>query len=135
MATIKPIDPLTMYIEYTLGHEANAPTPVGNRDAWWHAFSGIAFYSWTDRFATALRGEVFLDSQAARTFGLNSINPVRNVTLGEVTLAGTYKFTKMFLGRAELSQDWANHGVFKVGSNGGADSNQTTLAVQLIYTY
>ena len=118
MATIKPIDRLTMYVEYTLGHEANAPTTVRNRDAWWHAFSGIASYSWTDRFNTTLRGEVFLDSQAARTFGLNSINPVRNVTLGEITLAGTYKFTKMLLGRAELRQDWANQEVFKWGPCG-----------------
>lgn len=37
MATIKPIDRLTIYVEYTLGH-VNAPTPVGNRDAWWDAF-------------------------------------------------------------------------------------------------
>jgi Putative beta-barrel porin-2, OmpL-like. bbp2 len=137
VATIKPVDPLTLYLEYTLGHENRAPTPVGNRNAWWHAFAGVASYNWTDRFNTALRGEVFLDGQAARLFasGLFApVNTVRNATLGEITLAGTYKFTKMLLGRAELRQDWANHPVFKVGTS-NADSNQTTLAMQLIYTY
>ncbi len=39
-----------------------------------------------------------------------------NVALGEVTLAGTYKFTKMFQGRAEFRQDWANRAVYKRGS-------------------
>jgi len=99
----------------------------------------VASYNWTDRVNTALRGEVFVDSQAAREFasGLFFSNPnetIRNATLGEITTAGTYKFTKMLLGRVEFRQDWANHGVFKVGSN-RADSNQSSLAVQLIYTY
>jgi hypothetical protein len=40
----------------------------------------------------------------------------------------------MFLGRAEFRQDFANRPVFKKGSS-GADSNQTTMAVQLLYTY
>jgi hypothetical protein len=40
----------------------------------------------------------------------------------------------MLLGRMEFRQDWADHPVFKV-STSKADSNQTTLALQLIYTY
>lgn len=75
-----------------------------------------------------------MDSQAARTAGFAATNLIHNVALGEFTLTGTYKFTKMFLGRAEVRQDFANRGVFKKGSS-GADANQTTLAVQLIYTY
>jgi len=139
VATIKPIDPLTIYLEYTLGHEDQAPTFVGNQNSWWNAVAGVASYNWTDRFNTAFRGEVFVDSQGARTFASGifaPLNPVHSVTLGEITMAGTYKFTKMLLGRAEFRQDWANHGVFQVGKAGtGADSNQTSLAVQLIYTY
>lgn len=137
VATIKPMDPLTMYVEYTLGYEQKAPTAAGNRNAWWHAFAGVASWNWTDRFNTAFRGEVFLDSQGARTnaSGLFFSNKtIRNATLGEITMAGTYKFTKMFLGRMEVRQDWANHPVFKVSSS-KSDSNQTTLALQLIYTY
>lgn len=139
VATIKPMDPLTVYLEYTLGHESQAPTFVGNRNSWWNAVAGVASYNWTDRFNTAFRGEVFIDSQGARTFASGifaPVNPVRSVTLGEITMAGTYKFTKMLLGRAEFRQDWANHGVFQVGKAGtGADSNQTTLELQLLYQF
>jgi hypothetical protein len=131
VATIKPVDPLTLLLEYTLGAESKATTD--SQDAYWHALAAIASWGWTDRFTTALRGEVFIDSQAARTGGFASSSE-RNVTLGEITLTGSYKFTKMLIGRAEFRQDWASHPVFKKGGS-GADSNQTTLAVQLLYTF
>jgi Putative beta-barrel porin-2, OmpL-like. bbp2 len=134
VATIKPADPLTLLLEYTLGFESDAPTPTSNQDAWWHAIAGIASYNWTERFNTAFRAELFLDSQAFRTAGLGATRPMHNVLLSEFTLTGTYKFTKMFLGRAEVRQDLANHPVFKKGSS-RADSNQTTLAWQLLYQY
>ena len=138
VATIKPMDPLTLLLEYTFGMEQKASTPTGNRNAQWYAFAAVGTWSWTDRFSTALRTELFLDQGASRTQGFASgnvlSNPVHNVSLGEVTLAGTYKFTKMFLGRAEFRQDWANRPVFQKGAT-GADSNQTTLALQLIYQY
>ena len=134
VATVKPMDPLTLFLEYTLGGESNVSTPTDTRDAYWHALAAIASWGWTDRFTTALRGEIFIDSDAARTFGLASINPAPNLTLGELTLTGSYKFTKMLIGRAEVRQDWANRGVFKKGSS-GADSNQTTIGLQLLYTF
>src|SRR6185503_13245703 len=43
--TIKPVDPLALYIEYTYGHESNV-TPSG-RDGIWQGLAGIASYSWT----------------------------------------------------------------------------------------
>jgi putative OmpL-like beta-barrel porin-2 len=134
VATIKPMDPLAISLEYTLGGETKAPTPTGTQDAYWHALAAIGSWSWTDRFTTALRGEVFFDNQAARTFGLAATSPEHNATLGELTLTSSYKFTKMFMGRAEVRQDFANHGVYKVGKT-GADSQQTTIAMQLIYTF
>ena len=134
VATIKPMDPLTLLLEYTLGYEDQAPTPTVKKDSSWHAFAAIASYGWTDRFSTALRGEVFFDNEAARTFGLGAVRPVSNATLGEITLTGSYKFTKMLMGRVEFRQDWANHGVYKKGSS-NADSNQTTLGAQLLYTF
>ena len=134
VATIKPMDPLTVLLEYTLGSESSAPTPTGTQDAYWHALAAIASWGWTDRFTTALRGEVFFDNQGARTFGLAATTPQHNATLGELTLTSSYKFTKMLMGRAELRQDFANHGVYKVGKT-GADSQQTTIAMQLLYTF
>jgi len=134
VATIKPMDPLTLLLEYTFGTEHQASTPTGNRNAQWYNFAAVGSWDWTDRFSTALRGELFLDQGASRTLGFAATKPIINVSLGEFTLTGTYKFTKMLLGRAEVRQDFANRAVFQKGS-GNADSNQTTLAVQMLYQY
>jgi len=138
VATIKPMDPLTLLLEYTFGVEQNAPTPTGNKNSQWYAFAAVGSWSWTDRFTTALRTELFLDQGASRTQGFASSNvlsdPIHNASLGEVTFAGTYKFTKMLLGRAEFRQDWANRPVYQKGAT-SADFNQTGFAFQLIYQY
>ena len=128
------MDPLTLLVEYTLGYEKNAPTPTGKQNAWWHVLAGIASYDWTDRLNTAARAEVFIDSQAARTFGFASTGPVGHVNLGEFTLTAAYKFTAKLLGRAEFRQDWSDKRVFAVG-NTGRDGAQTTLALQAIYGF
>jgi hypothetical protein len=130
VATIKPFDPLTLLLEYTYGHEENASLG-GTRDATWQGWAGIVSYGWTDRFTTALRGEIFKDSDGARLGGGATH---ADVTVSEVTLTSSYKFTKMLLGRVEVRQDWADERFYKKGSN-RADKNQTTLAAQLIYTY
>jgi hypothetical protein len=130
------MDPLTLLLEYTFGVEQKASTPTGIKNAQWYAFAGTGVWGWTDRFSTSLRTELFLDEGASRTQGFAATKPIFNVALGEVTLAATYKFTKMFLGRAEFRQDWANRPVFKRGSsNALADSNQTTLEMQLLYQF
>jgi Putative beta-barrel porin-2, OmpL-like. bbp2 len=134
VATIKPMDPLTLLLEYTVGAEKNASTPTGNKNAQWYSFAAVGSWSWTDRFSTAIRGEAFFDEGASRTFGFAATKPIFNVSLGEATLTATYKFTKMLQGRAEFRQDWANRAVFQRGS-GNADPNQTTLAVQMLYQY
>jgi hypothetical protein len=134
VATIKPIDPLTIYFEYTLGHEKNAPTPTGKQNAWWHSIAGIASYGWTDRFTTAARAEAFIDSQAARTGGFAATSALSHVNLGEITLTAAYKFTAKLLGRAEFRQDWADKSVF-LRRNTAADKAQTTLALQAIYGF
>jgi hypothetical protein len=126
VATLKLFEPLTVYLEYTYGKEENITASL--RDGTWQGWAGIASYNWTDRFNTALRGEIFKDSDGVRT-GLS-----RDVTLGEITLTGAYKFTKMLIGRAELRQDWADEGFYKRG-RAGLDKNQTTVAVQAIYTF
>ncbi len=134
VATIKPMDPLTLLLEYTFGSEIRASTPTGTKNAQWYAFGAVGSWSWTDRFSTALRGEAFFDEGASRTLGFVATKPIFNVSLGEATLTATYKFTKMLQGRAEFRQDWANRPVFQKGAS-GADANQTTLALQLLYQF
>jgi hypothetical protein len=46
----------------------------------------------------------------------------------------------MLLGRAEVRQDWSNRDVFAVGDQTNrtshfGDNSQTTLGLQLIYTF
>jgi hypothetical protein len=132
VATLKPIDPLALTVEFTYGSEEKASLG-GTRDARWYGLAGIASYGWTDRFTTALRGEVFRDRDGARLGG-NFAGTHADQALAEVTLTGSYKFTNMLLGRAEFRQDWADENFFKRGAS-RADKNQTTLAAQLIYAF
>ncbi len=130
--TVKSFDPLTLSAEYTYGHEGKASLG-GTRDATWQGVAAVASYGWTDRFTTALRAEAFNDRDGARLGG-NFFGTHANVAVAEATLTGAYKFTKMLLGRAEIREDWADRRIFKRGSS-NADKDQTTLAMQLIYTY
>lgn len=134
VVTLKPIDPLTVYLEYTVGHEEKALTPTGINGAWWHALAGIFTYNWTDRFNTALRSEIFMDKEAARTFSLKAAPPKSSVNLYEVTATAAYKFTAKLLGRFEVRHDMANKSVYQVARN-GADNHQTTVAFQAIYGF
>ena len=132
VVTYKPADPVALILEYTYGREENASLG-GTRNAVWQGIAGIASYGWTDRLTTALRGEFFKDRDGARLGG-NFSGTHANNSLAEVTLTGGYKFTKMFLGRVEVRQDWSDEAFFKKGAS-SADRNQTTLAGQLIYTF
>jgi hypothetical protein len=129
--TLKPIDPLAVSLEYDYGHETDV-TPSG-RAGTWQGWAGIASYGWTDRFTTALRAEWFNDRDGSRLGG-DFFGNHKNVNLAEITVTGAYKFTKMLLGRLEVRQDWSDQKFFHRGA-ANADKNQTTLALQLIYTY
>ena len=130
--TVKPMDPLALYLEYTFGSEDNASLG-GTRDGKWQGLSGIASYNWTDRFNTALRAEFFYDRDGARLLG-EPLGNHANATVYEMTLTSSYKFTKMLIGRTEIRQDLSDRNMFRRGAS-SADSNQTTLAMQLIYTF
>jgi hypothetical protein len=113
--TVKPIDPLALYAEYTYVSQEDLATLQG--------IAGIASYAWTDRFTTAFRGEWLYRHGGGK------------VNLGELTLTGSYKFTKMLVGRAEVRQDLADQKVYGVGNTFRFNKDQTTLALQLIYSY
>jgi len=120
VATIKPVEPLTLFIEYTYGNE-------GSLGGHWQGVAAIASYKWTSRFYTALRGEYFRDKGGSRT-GVPRLN------LGEVTLTAGYRFTSQLLGRVEVRPDWSNKNFF-AERNSGFDKSQTTLAWQVIYGF
>ena len=127
VATIKPWGPLTLFLEYTYGQEEKAT--ASGRDATWQGWAGIASYNWTDRFTTALRGEIFKDNDGARNGVL-----ARDVRLSEITLTGAYKFTSKLLGRVEFRQGSSDKSYF-AERNGGRDKSQSTFALQALYTF
>ena len=131
VASYTPIDPLTLTLEYTIGVEDEAT--ASGRDALWTGVATYANYSWTKRFSTALRAEYFYDKDGVRMGG-GATDVEQRANLGEVTLTGAYKFTEMLLGRVEVRQDWSDVSVFAKGSSGG-DTNQTSIALQAIYTF
>jgi hypothetical protein len=132
--TIKPIEPLGLSLEYTWGHQGDASFGQ-TRSATWQGVAGIASYAWTDRMTTALRAEWFSDRDGAR-IGAPAVNPVANANarVAELTLTGAYKFTKMLIGRAEVRRDWSDQPVYRVDTT-NFDRHQTTLALQLLYTF
>ncbi|TAJ80327.1 porin, partial [bacterium] len=127
VATIKATSALTLFLEYTYGDEEKVTASL--RNATWQGVAGIASYDWTDRFTTALRGEIFKDSDGART------TLAHDVRLSELTLTGSYKFTAKLLGRVEVRQDWSDRKFFAKGNGSSTDQSQTTLALQAIYTF
>jgi len=131
VASYTPIDPLRLTLEYTIGVEDEAT--ASGRDALWTGVATYANYSWTKRFSTALRAEYFYDKDGVRMGG-GATDVEQRANLGEVTLTGAYKFTEMLLGRVEVRQDWSDVSVFAKGSSGG-DTNQTSIALQAIYTF
>ncbi len=131
VVTIKPISDLTVFLEYTYGHEEKVTASL--RNATWQGVAVIVSYDWTERFNTALRAEWFNDRDGVRLGGDFAGNHA-NVAVSEMTLTGAYKFTKMLLGRAEVRQDWSDQKFYKRGSS-TADKNQTTLGLQLVYQY
>src|SRR5258706_3988019 len=138
VGTFKPIDPLALSLEFTYGHQRSAALN-GTSNADWYGIAGIASYSWTDRFTTALRGEWFGDPDGARLGG-DLVSGRADVNVGQVTLTGPYKFTKMLLGRLELRQDFADGKGFRVGDTAARatnipDQDPTTFGLQLIYQY
>lgn len=131
VASWTPMEPMTVTAEYTYGHEEKVTT--SGRDATWQGIAGYVSYNWTDRVTSAIRGEFFRDHDGAR-FGGDIPGKHMDVKAGEITLTGTYKFTQMLLGRMEFRQDWANQRVFLKG-NTASDKNQTTLALEAVYTF
>ncbi len=131
VASYTPIDPLTLTMEYTIGHEETVTT--SGRNALWMGVATYANYSWTNRFYTALRAEFFYDKDGVRMGG-GATGVEQRGQFGEVTVTGGYKFTEMLLGRLELRQDWSDISAFQ-RSKTFADTNQTSIAAEVIYTY
>jgi hypothetical protein len=113
IATYKPLDALTLQLNYDYGHEDNAGIDGGN--ASWMGLAGIASYAFTDRFTGSARLEFFNDTDGART-GIKQ-------TVYEWTATAKYLVTQHLYALAEFRQDLSNHDAFQAGNTRFVDDN------------
>jgi len=129
---------LTLAANLDYGWEYNEPsvraTRGGSATAHWQAYAGYVAYDWTEALRTALRGEIFLDEDGARTLAAG--NGAR-VNLYEVTATVQYKIWKGLLGRLEYRHDEANRKVFAATGDGTVPTkkNQDTISIALDYLF
>jgi len=132
VATIKPIKPLSLILNYDYGYETRVPVFGGSR---WDGISAIVKYEITDAHAIALRGEYFDDAQGSRT-GIAQ-------DMKEVTLTWETKLLGSLILRPEYRHDWSNKTSFDSASgfgfvsptNKGTKKEQDTLAFGVMYTW
>ena len=133
VATIKPVDNLTLLLNYDYGNETDLG-PARDTTAEWSAFSGIVSYDLPDALVMpigfALRGEYFDDSKSSRfggTFG-------EDQNTWEVT--GTFKLVlaEGLMARTEYRYDKAKNPVF-LRNVGGVQKDQQTVAAELSYVF
>lgn len=121
VATIKPIKPLTIILNYDYGYESNTvATGVG---AHWDGISAIAKVDINDMFSTAIRGEYFNDRDSARTGTQQELK--------EVTLSGDIKLAGSLILRPEYRHDWSNKTTFA----GSTKKQQDTVALGVMYSW
>ena len=131
VAGYQPIDPLQLKLSYDYGWEDDVQGFGDN--AVWQGLTGYARYAVTDRFAVALRGELFNDTDGVRTAFTGGINGVtgQRLNLMEWTLTGEYKLHEHLIARAEYRHDWASEHVFRARDLRQWD-HQDTVALEFI---
>jgi Putative beta-barrel porin-2, OmpL-like. bbp2 len=124
VATIKPLKPLTIILNYDNGSDQNAPLPSGTSGgASWSGFSGIAKYDINDTFSISFRGETFDDNDGFRT---GTAQRLTEYTLTpEIRLAGGFTI------RPEYRHDESNHESF----DNNTKKNQNTYAIAAMYRW
>lgn len=126
VASYAPSDRLAFKINYDYGHEEDGAIE-GQKDTYWSGVAGYARYQWNDWYATAIRGEYFVDADGIRTA------QNRDVRLWELTLTNEFKVYRDLISRLEYRHDFASEKIFTDG--GGVDRTQDTVSVEMIYPF
>jgi len=113
VGTYKPLDALTLSLNYDYGHESNAL--ADGSDAVWTGVAGVVAYNFTDRFTGAGRLEFLNDTDGFRT-GIKQ-------TVWEYTMTAKYLLTQHLYALAELRQDFSNKDAFQAGNTRFVDDN------------
>jgi hypothetical protein len=120
VATIKPMKPLTIILNYDDGKADHA---VASGTAKWSGFSGIVKYDINDRFSVAARGEYFDDKDGYRTGTTQKLTEF--TVTPEIRLAGGLTV------RAEYRHDQSN----KESFDNSTKKKQDTLALAAMYRW
>jgi hypothetical protein len=120
VATIKPIKPLSIILNYDDGKEEKA---LGTADAKWSGLSGIVKYDITDKYAVAVRGEYFNDTDGFRTGTVQKLK--------EMTLTFDAKLDGGLILRPEYRHDSSD----KQSFDNGTKKTQDTIALGVMYAW
>ena len=121
VATIKPIKPLAIILNYDDGKEEKAG--AAGEDVKWSGLSGIVKYDITDKYAVALRGEYFDDKDGFRTGTVQKVK--------EVTATFDAKLGGGLIVRPEYRHDSSD----KESFDNGTKKTQDTFALALMYAW
>jgi hypothetical protein len=133
LLTIKPIDPLTLIIDYDYGNEGDSvPENGALRRAYWQGVAGYIIYNFTDDLSACLRAEMFDDVNGARVFAPGGSG--FHATYAEITPTLTYRITDGLYWRNEYRHDESDSKkVFAHQQN--LIRGQDTIATELLYTF
>lgn len=135
---LKPIDKLTLQLNFDYGSEKGAYTFGGvTKRAEWEGFSMVANYDFTDKFSLSGRWEYFDDQDGYRLDGGKPAGAPSLLDKGalvkEYTLTGHYHFTPNMAVRAEYRHDDADKEIF-VDKQDLSDT-QDTVALEFYYRF
>jgi hypothetical protein len=122
VATIKPIKPLAIILNYDSGKEEKVPALLG-KDAKWSGLSGIVKYDVSDKYAVAVRGESFNDTDGFRTGTVQKLK--------EMTLTFDAKIDGGLIIRPEYRHDSSDVKSF----DNGTKKTQDTIMLGLMYAW
>ncbi len=120
VATIKPVKPLSIILNYDNGMEENA---VATGNAKWSGVSGIVKYDFNDTYSLAVRGESFDDADGFRTGTQQKLTEV--TVTPEIRLAGG------LIVRPEYRHDTSD----KQSFDNGTKKSQDTVALAAMYRW
>ena len=127
VATIKPIKPLSIILNYDDGKEENVPgtlLPSGvSSDAKWNGFAGIVKYDFDDKYSLAVRGEYFDDKDGFRTGTAQKLK--------EVTITPEIRLSGGVIVRPEYRHDSSD----KQSFDNKTKKDQDTLALGVMYRW
>jgi hypothetical protein len=130
--TIKPIDPMTIILEYDYGNDSDS-VPLNGllRTAQWQGGALYLAYNFTDDLSACFRTEVFDDVNGERVLGAGAGG---HATYYEFTPTLTYRIIDGLYWRNEYRHDESDtKKVFAHGTN--PVHGQDTLATELVYAF